>query len=104
MTLAEAAAQADALAGEGNEQELSQLRAEWDDELEASARTADFRERVVAYRAIGQFRFRTKKSCCDAASKTRALPFAARRCCRSSSCRAITRGWSTTCGRCCTSC
>src|SRR5262249_17710948 len=39
----------------------SQLRAQWDDELEASARAADFRERVVAYRAVGQFRFRTKK-------------------------------------------
>jgi len=61
LTLAEAAAQADALAGEGKERELSQLRAQWDDELEASARAADFRERVVAYRAVGQFRFRTKK-------------------------------------------
>jgi uncharacterized protein (UPF0147 family) len=61
LTLAEAAAQADALAGEGNERELSQLRAQWDDELEMSARAADFRERVVAYRAVGQFRFRTKK-------------------------------------------
>jgi len=60
MTLAEAAIQADALAAEGNERELSQLRAQWDEELEASARTADFRERAVAYRAIGQFRFRTK--------------------------------------------
>ena len=61
MTLAEAAAEADGLAGEGKERELSQLRAQWDDELEASARDADFRERAVAYRAIGQFRFRTKK-------------------------------------------
>ena len=61
MTLAEAAAQADGLAGEGNERELSQLRAQWDDELEAAARGPDFRERAVAYRAIGQFRFRTKK-------------------------------------------
>ena len=61
MTLAEAAARANELAGEGNERELSQLRAQWDDELEASARAADFRERVVAYRAVGQFRFRTKK-------------------------------------------
>jgi HEAT repeat protein len=60
-TLAEAAAQADAFAEEGNERELSQLRAQWDDELEAAARTADFRERAVAYRAIGQFRFRTKR-------------------------------------------
>ena len=61
MNLAEAAAQADGLAEEGKERELSQLRAQWDEELEASARAADFRERAVAYRAIGQFRFRTKK-------------------------------------------
>ncbi len=60
-SLAEAAVQADAFAEEGNERELSQLRAQWDDELEAAARTADFRERAVAYRAIGQFRFRTKR-------------------------------------------
>jgi uncharacterized protein (UPF0147 family) len=58
--LADAAAVADALAAEGKERELSQLRAQWDDELEASARGPDFRERAVAYRAIGQFRFRTK--------------------------------------------
>ena len=61
MTLAEAAAQADALAADGNERELSQLRSQWDDELEAAARANDFRERIVAYRAVGQFRFRTKK-------------------------------------------
>jgi HEAT repeat protein len=61
MSLAEAAQRADALASEGNERELSQLRAEWDDELESAARAADFRERVVAYRAIGQFHFRSKK-------------------------------------------
>ena len=61
MTLAEAAAQADAFAEEGNERELAKLRAEWDDLLEASARGADFRDRAVAYRAIGQFRFRTKR-------------------------------------------
>jgi hypothetical protein len=60
VTLAEAAAQADALAEEGKEQELSQLRAQWDDELEASARSRDYRERAVAYRAIAQFRFRQK--------------------------------------------
>jgi HEAT repeat protein len=60
-SLADAAAQADAFAEEGNERELSQLRAQWDDDLEAAARTPDFRERAVAYRAIGQFRFRTKK-------------------------------------------
>jgi HEAT repeat protein len=60
-SLADAAAQADAFAEGGSERELSQLRTQWDDELEAQARAADFRERAVAYRAIGQFRFRTKK-------------------------------------------
>jgi HEAT repeat protein len=60
-SLAEAAQQADAFADEGNERELSQLRAQWDDDLEAAARTSDFRARAVAYRAIGQFRFRTKR-------------------------------------------
>jgi hypothetical protein len=60
MTLAEAAAEADALATEGKEREVSQLRAQWDEELESAARAADFRERAVAYRAIGQFRFRAK--------------------------------------------
>jgi HEAT repeat protein len=58
--LAEAAAQADALAEEGSERELADLRAKWGDDLEAAARSSDFRERAVAYRAIGQFRFRTK--------------------------------------------
>lgn len=58
MTLAEAAAEADALE---DERERSELRARWDEELEMTARSADFRERAVAYRAIGQFRFRTKK-------------------------------------------
>ena len=60
MTLAEAAAQADAFAEAGSEQELSKLRSEWSDEIEAAARNADYRERAVAYRAIGQFRFRAK--------------------------------------------
>lgn len=60
-SLADAANEADAFAEDGNERELSQLRAQWDDELEAAARAADFRERAVAYRAIGQFRFRTKR-------------------------------------------
>ena len=59
-TLADAAGQADALAQEGNERELSQLRARFDDDLEAAARSQDFRERAVAYRAVGQFRFRAK--------------------------------------------
>lgn len=61
MNLGDAAGEADALAEEGKERELSQLRAQWDEELEMAARAADFRERAVAYRAIGQFRFRTKK-------------------------------------------
>lgn len=60
MTLAEAAAEGAALADRGAERELAQLRSEWDEELEAGARSADFRERVVAYRAVGQFRFRQK--------------------------------------------
>ena len=59
-TLADAAAQADALAEQGAERELADLRTQWGEELEAAARSADFRERAVAYRAIGQFRFRAK--------------------------------------------
>jgi len=61
MTLAEAAAQADALAQSGSERELADLRSQWSDELEAAARSADFRERAVAFRAIGQFRWRAKE-------------------------------------------
>ena len=60
MTLAEAAAQAQELAERGAEQELAQLRAQWDDELESAARSPDYRQRAVAYRAIAQFRFRQK--------------------------------------------
>ena len=60
MTLQEAAAQADALAQAGDERGLAKLRAEWDDELEAAARDADYRVRAQAYRAIAQFRFRQK--------------------------------------------
>jgi len=58
--LAEAAARADELAKQGNERELADLRREWADELEVAARSADYRERAGAYRAIGQFRFRQK--------------------------------------------
>jgi HEAT repeat protein len=61
MTLSEAAVQADTLAQEGKERELADLRAQWGDELEAAARSADFRERAVAYRALGQFRWRAKE-------------------------------------------
>ena len=60
MTLAEAAAQADDLAQQGSERELAQLRSQLDEELESAARSRDYRERAVAYRAIGQFRFRQK--------------------------------------------
>jgi HEAT repeats len=60
LTLAEAAAQADSLAEAGSERELAQLRAEWSDEIEAAVRSSDYRDRAVAYRAIGQFRFRQK--------------------------------------------
>jgi HEAT repeat protein len=61
VTLAEAAAEADALAQAGGERALAQLRAQWDDELEAAARHADYRVRAQAYRAIAQFRFRQKR-------------------------------------------
>jgi len=60
VTLAEAAAQAAELAEGGKERELSDLRRQWEDELEGQARSADFRERALAYRAIGQFRWRQK--------------------------------------------
>jgi HEAT repeat protein len=60
MTLAEAAAHADQLAQAGSERELATLRQQWDEEVEAAARSADYRDRAAAYRAIGQFRFRQK--------------------------------------------
>lgn len=60
MTLMEAAAQADELAQSGDERQLATLRQQWDEEVEAAARSGDYRERAVAYRAIGQFRFRQK--------------------------------------------
>ena len=59
-TLAEAAAQADALAQQGDERALADLRRVWDQEVEDAARDADFRSRAVAFRAIGQFRWRQK--------------------------------------------
>jgi HEAT repeat protein len=61
VTLAEAAARADELAESGAAQDLAALRAEWDDELEAAARSPDFRERALAFRAIGMFRWRAKE-------------------------------------------
>jgi hypothetical protein len=61
VNLAEAAAQAEELVQAGSERELSQLRAEWDDEMEAAARSQDFRERALAFRAVGMFRWRAKE-------------------------------------------
>ena len=60
MTLAEAAAEADALAQAGDETALARLRSQWDEEIEAGARDSDYRVRAQAYRAIAQFRFRQK--------------------------------------------
>ena len=60
MTLSEAAAHADELAVAGDEKALATLRGEWDDEVEAAARSSDYRVRAQAYRAIAQFRFRQK--------------------------------------------
>jgi len=60
MDLSQAAALAEEYAQGGLERELATLRSEWADEIEASARNADYRVRAVAYRAIAQFRFRQK--------------------------------------------
>ena len=61
MTLAEAAAQAEELWATGKARELAALRANWDDQLEAEARSQDFRERAMAFRAVGMFRWRAKE-------------------------------------------
>ena len=55
--LTEAAARA---AGISDERALADLRREVADEVEAAARSADYRERALAYRAIGQLRFAQK--------------------------------------------
>jgi len=60
VTLAEAAAEAEALVERGDERALAELRTRWDDEVEHAARSRDYRERAVAYRAIAQFRYRQK--------------------------------------------
>src|SRR3954454_13258721 len=60
MALAASAADADELAQAGAERELAVLRQQWDDEVEAAARGGDYRECEIAYRAIGQVRFRQK--------------------------------------------
>jgi len=58
--LVDAAAEADALAEQGDERALSELRAKWEEEIEHAVRSQDFRERAAAYRAIAQFRFKQK--------------------------------------------
>ena len=60
MNLTEAAARADELASVGDQKALATLRQQWDEELEHSARSPDYRVRAQAYRAIAQFRFRQK--------------------------------------------
>ena len=60
MNLAEAAAEANALAQRGEERRLADLRAPLGDEVEAAVRNPDYRVRALAYRAVGQFRFRQK--------------------------------------------
>jgi HEAT repeat protein len=60
LNLAEAAARAQELAEAGDEQAIADLRREWEDEVEGAARDSDYRVRAVAYRAIGQFRYRQK--------------------------------------------
>ncbi len=57
MNLAEVAARAAQLK---DERQLAQLRAAADEEIEAAARSSDFRVRAVAYRAVGQMRYRQK--------------------------------------------
>jgi hypothetical protein len=60
VNLQEAAARADELARGGDERALADLRREWEEEVEAAVRNQDYRVRAVAYRALGQFRFRQK--------------------------------------------
>jgi HEAT repeat protein len=57
VTLAEAVARASAAK---DERALADLRREVGDDLEAAARSSDYQERAVAYRAIGQLRFNQK--------------------------------------------
>jgi len=61
LSLAEAGVEANVLAESGNERDLAKLRAAWSEELEAQARSGDYRERAAAFRAVGQFRFRQKE-------------------------------------------
>ena len=49
-----------ALAQQGDERALADLRRVWDQQVEDDARDEDFRHRATAFRAIGQFRWRQK--------------------------------------------
>jgi HEAT repeat protein len=60
LNLAEAAARAHELAEAGDERGVADLRRRWDDEVEGAVRSDDYRVRALAYRAIGQFRYRQK--------------------------------------------
>src|SRR5438309_2091401 len=60
LNLAEAAAQAQEFAEAGDERAIATLRREWEDEVEGAARDPDYRVRALAYRALGQFRYRQK--------------------------------------------
>ena len=60
MNLPDAAARAQELNAAGDQRAVADLRREWDDEVEAAARNADYRVRALAYRAIGQFQYRQK--------------------------------------------
>src|SRR6478672_1472100 len=60
VDLAEAAARAHELAEAGDERGVADLRRRWDDEVEGAVRNPDYRVRALAYRAIGQFRYRQK--------------------------------------------
>ncbi len=57
MDLAQVAARA---AEVTDERELAQLRHAVDEEIEEAARSEDFRQRAVAFRAVGQMRYRQK--------------------------------------------
>jgi hypothetical protein len=57
VTLAEAVARAAEL---NDERALADVRRAVDEDLEAAARSQDYRERALAYRAIGQLRFNQK--------------------------------------------
>jgi HEAT repeat protein len=57
VSLAEAVARAGEVA---DERALADLRRSIDEDLEAAARSEDYRERALAYRAIGRLRFQQK--------------------------------------------